>query len=220
MKSKSDQKKHRFIYFAGVDGSGKSTVIDEIQREYRKKGIRSRAVWLRFNYCFTRPVLLFCRLFGFTRRVRKGNKIYSIHDFHKSSVIAYLVQYIHFIDTCYAYISKVWFPLKFTDDIILCDRFIYDILADFIVETRDLNLLNKFITKLFILILPKNVPVIFLTVDKDEIIKRKPEVLIDDEDYDLKYKAYELIKNKFSLNIIYNDNLENTVNMIKKLISI
>ncbi len=65
----------RFIYFAGIDGCGKSTVIEELIKEYRRKGIKARSVWLRFNYFFTKPVLFFCRIIGITRRVKKGDKI-------------------------------------------------------------------------------------------------------------------------------------------------
>ncbi|MEW6715387.1 MAG: thymidylate kinase, partial [Nitrospirota bacterium] len=157
----------RFIYFAGIDGCGKSTVIEELIKEYGRKGIKAKSVWLRFNYFFTKPVLYFCRIAGITRRVRKGDKIFSIHDFHKSGVIAFIVQYLHLIDTFFAYIIKVRLPLKFTNDVILCDKFVYDILADFMVETRDLNLLDKRITKLFLKLIPKDMPVVFFSVDKD-----------------------------------------------------
>jgi len=208
----------RFIYFAGVDGCGKSSVIDELIREYKNKGIKAKRVWLRFNYFFTKPVLLFCRIIGLTRREKKGGKICSIHDFHKSGFIAFLVQYLHFLDTIFAYIIKIWLPLKFTDDVILCDKFVFDILADFMVETRDLNLLDRKITKLFLKLIPKDTPIIFLVVEKDEIIKRKPEVLIDDEDYDFKYRVYQLIANRFSLKTLKNNSFEETVLNAGKLI--
>lgn len=209
----------RLIYFAGVDGCGKSTIIDEIIKEYEKRGLKARRVWLRFNYFFTRPVLLLCRIIGLTRRENKGGKTYSIHDFHKSRTIAIIVQYLHFIDTALAYIAKIWIPLKFTNDVILCDKFVYDILADYMVETKDLNLLNKRITRLFLALIPEDMPVIFFYVDKDEIIKRKPEVLVDDEDYDLKYRLYQDIMNKFNLETIENVNLEETVSNVKEIIN-
>lgn len=210
----------RFIYFAGVDGCGKSTVIDELIKEYERNGIKARRVWLRFNYFFTRPVLMFCRITGITRRVKKNNKVYSIHDFHRSRLIAFLVQYLHFVDTFFAYMIKVRLPLKFTNDVILCDKFVYDILADFMVETRDISLMDKRITKLFLKLIPKDMQVISFSVDKDEIIRRKPEVLVDDEDYDYKYKVYQLMMQRFSLSPIINVNFNDTVSEVKKIINI
>jgi thymidylate kinase len=213
-------KDKRFIYFAGVDGCGKSSVIDELIKEYGKKGIRARRVWLRFNYFFTKPVLLLCRITGITRRVKKNNKIYSIHDFHRSRLIAFAVQYLHLIDTFFAYVIKVWLPLKFTNDVILCDKFVYDILADFMVETKDVGLLDKRITELFLKLIPEDMPVIFFSVDRDEILRRKPEVLIDDEDYDFKYGVYQRIKNKFNLTVISNNDFKDTILSVKKLIGV
>jgi len=220
MSTKEQCSSGRFIYFTGVDGCGKSTVIDELIKEYERKGIRAERVWLRFNYFFTRPVLLLSRIIGLTRREKKGGKIYSIHDFHKSRLIAVLVQYLHFIDTAFAYIIKVWIPLKCTDKIILCDKYVYDILADFIVETKDSDLLDKNITRLFLKLIPRNMPIIYLAVDKDEIIKRKPEVLVDDEDYDFKYKVYTSIMDTFNMNKIQNLNLKDTLSAVKNILNI
>jgi thymidylate kinase len=210
----------RFIYFTGVDGSGKSTIIEEIIKELTLKGVKAKSVWLRFNYFFTRPVLFLCRMTGLTRREKRGDKIISVHDFHKSRTIASMVQYLHFIDTVIAYVFKVWVPLKFSDHIIFCDKFVYDILADFMVETKDLDLLDKYISKLFIKLIPENSPVFFISADKDAIIRRKPEVLIDDEDYDLKYAAYQKIMKSFKFNTIRNEKLEQSVSAVRNIIAL
>lgn len=103
---------------------------------------------------------------------------------------------------------------------ILCDKFVYDILADFMVETKDLNLLEKPITKRILNLLPDNTPVIFFVVDKDEIIRRKPEVLTDDDDYDFKYKVYQLIMARFNFKIIPNINFEETLRQVKEEINL
>jgi len=180
----------RFIYFAGVDGSGKSTYVDLITKEFEKRGLKAKRVWLRFNYLFTKPVLLFCRLTGLTRRPVRGGKKISVHDFFRAPIVGSFVKYLHLIDTCIHYFFKVYLPLRFSSTYILCDRFSYDILADFMIENRDLKLPNKFIGKRFRMLIPENALVLYFKVDKPEIIRRKPEVLTDDEDYTLKYDTY------------------------------
>lgn len=197
----------RLIIFVGVDGSGKSTYINMLIKDLAKKGLKAKRVWLRFNYFFTKPILLFCRIVGLTRREVRNGKTISIHDFHRSKFIAKTVQYLHFIDTCLAYFLKVYLPIKFPDKYILCDKFAYDILADFIVESKDLELLNKPIAKLFLKLVPHNSTVFFLKVDKEEIVRRKPEVLIDDEDFDLKYEAYRKLEEYFNFDLIDNNDL-------------
>lgn len=197
--------KSRFIYFAGVDGTGKSTFINRLIQDFAEDGIEARRVWLRFNYFFTRIILLYCRFSGLTRKVNQGGKVIRVHDFHKSRFIARTVQYLHFVDTCLMYFFQAYLPWKLTNQVILCDRFVYDILADFMLESKDLNLPKHTISKMFLKLLPKEAVVIFITADKEKIIERKPEVLIDDEDFDLKFDVFVNIQKRFNLKPIENN---------------
>ncbi len=194
----------RFIYFAGVDGSGKSTYVEMLIKEFERRGLKAKRVWLRFNYFFTKPVLFYCRLTGLTRRPFRGGRKISVHDFYRFSFIGNLVQYLHFIDTCLYYFIRVVIPLKFLKKYILCDRFVYDILADFMIENRDMSIPKKRISKLLLRLLPAEALVLYFKVDKDEIIRRKPEVLDDDEDYDLKYSVYKELERFYDFQIIRN----------------
>jgi len=152
----------------------------------------------------TKPILLYCRLTGLTRRPVRGGRKISVHDFYRSPFIGKLVQYLHFADTCLKTFVKIYLPLHFTKDIIICDRFVYDILADFMVENRDLGLHKKSIAKWLFNLIPENAKIIYLKVEQDEILRRKPEVLDDDEDYEFKYAVYQGLEKYFDFNIINN----------------
>jgi thymidylate kinase len=205
VKTRSANTIPRFIYFAGVDGSGKSTYAEMLIKEFERRGLKAKRVWLRFNYFFAKPVLLYCRLTGLTRRPIRGGRKISVHDFYKSPCIGAMVQYLHLVDTCLKYIFKIYLPLKFTGTYILCDRFAYDILADFMIENRDMDLPKKLIGKLLLKLLPADALVLYFKVDKEEIIRRKPEVLDDDEDYDLKYTVYRALGKEITADVIDNN---------------
>jgi len=210
----------RCIYFVGVDGSGKSTYIDLLIKEFEKKGLKAKRVWLRFNYLFTRPVLLYCRIIGLTRRVVRGGRKLSVHDFYKSPFIGKLVQYLHFLDTCLRCFLKVYMPINYTRTCILCDRFVYDIIADFMIENRDFNLPRKSIAKHLLNLLPGDTKVLYFYVDKDEIIRRKPGVLNDDEDFDLKYRVYKMLERYFNFDVIDNNrDMESVYQEIRRKLS-
>ena len=194
----------KFIYLTGVDGSGKSTYADLLAKELDSLGYKTRQVWLRFNYMLTKPVLLYCRLTGLTRRPVRGGRQISVHDFYRSPFIGKLVQYLHFADSCLRTFVKIYLPLRFTNDIIICDRFVYDILADFMVENRDLGLPEKSMAKWLLKLIPENAKVLYFKVEKDEILRRKPEVLDDDEDYDFKYAVYQELEKYYNFDKVDN----------------
>jgi len=217
MKAESQNTIPRFIYFAGVDGSGKSTYVEMLIKEFERRGLKAKRVWLRFNYFFTKPVLLYCRLAGLTRRPVRGRRKISVHDFYRSHFIGNLVQYLHLIDTCLHYIIRVVIPLKFTKTYILCDRFVYDILADFMIENQDMSIPKKQIAQLLFHLIPRDALVLYFKVDKEEITKRKPEVLDDDEDYDLKYRVYEELEKNFNFRVI--DNMRDMESVLRGVVN-
>ena len=201
----------RFICLVGVDGSGKSTFARMIEQELINRGCRTKYAWLRMNYMLTRPVLLYCRLTGLTRRpVVNGRKI-SIHDFHKSRLIAKLVQYLHFIDTVIAYLFKVFIPLKFFDRYIICDRFVYDVLIDFIVESKDFDLHDQAIRRLLFSLVPEDAKVLLLKTDPRTILERKPDVLFYDEDFETRFDEYNRLAQLYDLVVVDNNRARDEV---------
>jgi hypothetical protein len=73
------------------------------------------------------------------------------------------------------------------------------------LESKDMELLDSGITRMFLRLIPKQAVIIFITLDKDIILERKPGVLIDDEDFDLKYEIFKIIERKYTLNTVENN---------------
>jgi thymidylate kinase len=182
--------KNRFICFIGVDGSGKSTLAERLSNDLTKEGYQVNLLWLRMNYIFTKPLLLFCRIVGLTSRPYVKGKRISIHEFYKSPLIAFLVRLLHSFDTLLHYLIKIYLPLKFSKKVILCDRFIYDVYIDFAIEGKKENIFDSLLFKLSKKFMLNGAVSLLILTPKEDIIHRRPDVLDFDLDYDQRFKEY------------------------------
>ena len=200
----------RFICLCGVDGSGKSTFARMLEKEMVGRGYRTKYAWMRMNYMLTRPVLLYCRLTGLTRRpIVNGRKI-SIHEFHRSRPVAKLVQYLHLLDTVIAYFFKVFIPMRLCGCYIICDRFVHDVLIDFIMESKDFDLHDKLIRKLLFSLIPKD-GILLVETDLDTILERKPDVTMYDADFETRFHEYCRLGRMYDLEVVDNNRAKDEV---------
>jgi hypothetical protein len=196
--------KGRLICFVGIDGSGKSTLAGMLYDELTSKGYSVDVKWLRMNYFFTKPVLLFCRITGLTRRPSVGTKKISVHEFYRCPPIAWAVRWLHSLDTFLHYIFKIYLPLLFTKKVIICDRFLHDVFVDFAIEGRRERVFDTILFKVCKnLMLSKAICLLILTPEKD-ILKRRPDVLLYDKDFARRFRVFNELSKSGDLQIIHN----------------
>jgi hypothetical protein len=170
-----------------------------LQQELAARGIKTRIVWLRMNYMLARPVLLYCRLVGLTHRpIVNGNRI-SIHEFHKAPFVATLVQYLHWLDTALAYFWKAYLPMRLRGETIICDRFVYDVLIDLLIESGNVSLYGAPIARLLLALIPRESRTFLIQVDRDKILQRRPDVPLMDPYFDLRFEQYASLGQRYGL---------------------
>lgn len=203
------------IVFVGVDGTGKSSLAKAVKKKIENKNIPVKYVWMRMNYLFSRPFLLICRLTGLTKRsVINGQKI-SVHEFYRFKPMAKLIQYAHFVDTFLSWIKNIYFPLYVKKQVVICDRFIHDILVDYAIEGHEWDIFSKRIARLFNLLVPVNVKFFLITVTKEKILNRKNDVIDLDKYFNQRYLLYDKLKQNKLLKVIDNDgSIEMSLNYI------
>lgn len=208
-------------YFTGPDGSGKSTYIKLLEKYFDEKRLETQYIWIRSPKIFSKPLMLYCRIAGYTKYKYVDNVKYGVHEFYRSKFVSNIFPIIQLVDF---YIKNTINQIKIRKkkgDIIVYDRHALDTLADLMVGTKRFDLHKKTIGKLFIKLLPKNVKIIVLEVQEDIIRSRKIDTL-HDINLANKIKVYKILSKDLSLDIIDNSygNQNIVFNNIKKKLSL
>jgi len=167
----------RLIGICGIDGSGKTTQVELLEKYLEKKGFRVKRVWFRWNAFLSYPFLALCRLLGYTKwkTVSRSKLKYAERRFYMNKALAILWPWLSVTDALINSILKVklWERCGYT---ILCDRYILDILVDLICETKDYELPKRLVSKLFLSLVPKNSKLIIIDVDERTAYARKNDI--------------------------------------------
>jgi DNA polymerase III delta prime subunit len=182
------------IMLSGPDGTGKSTIANAVITELKNKNIVLNHVWLRFNHYLAKIINVIGRI--------SGKSYYETYSWGKSGYHDY-EGLLGFFYVLAVYIDHGVFNLFFrrihlkSDQNYLVDRFIIDIMADLIVDTKRPNM----VFFLFGPLLRKELKLahaFILKCDKKIVVARRKDIL-DDKSYDTKIKAYKLIASKFNI---------------------
>ncbi len=191
-----------YIYIAGPDGIGKTTYLLDIENELVVKNKKTKHIWIRSPKITSKPLMAYCRLVGLTKRETIDEIDYSIHEFYKSKFVSWVFPKLQLLD-----FKIKWYlerkKIK-ENEIVLFDRFSLDTLADLMVDTHLLDLHKTSIGKSFIKMLPKNIKIIILHVDENEIRSRKKDT-VHDENLALKIKVYKILSQDLGLKVIDNN---------------
>jgi len=173
------QFKSQIISISGIDGCGKTTIIEKLRKSYKKQGFRNKYIWLRYNHYLTKFILLFCRLTGLTKYEYIDGVRVGYHNFHKSVLISYLFIFFTFIDTLFISIFKVYLPALFLKEIIICDRWIPDIIVDLEIDTGINFTKNKFLFRIFLLLIPSSCRCFVIERNQEAVLNSRVENAYD-----------------------------------------
>jgi thymidylate kinase len=208
--------KGMIITFSGVDGAGKSTIIEQIKGELEKK-YRKRVVVIRHRPSLLPILSTYTK--GKTKAEQDAANRLPRQGENKSSLSSLIRFMYYYADYLFGqfYIN---FKYKSRGFVVLYDRYYYD----FIIDSRRSNIdINESIVKFgynFVFTPELN---FFLYADPEVILKRKQELSEDTineltKKYSDLFNRFEQRKRKNNYHLINNIDLETTKKHICRLI--
>ena len=120
------------ICFIGIDGTGKTTLANELVVRLNQHNINAKYVWSRFEPQFVRPLLLIDKtLFHQNKTTDEGYKRYSSsrRKFLRRPIIRNFYEFILLFDYSIQLFFKIRIPLMNNINIVT-DRYYFDTLVD------------------------------------------------------------------------------------------
>ena len=201
------------IMISGADGTGKSTISEGIQEFYSRKNIQTKTIWLRFNHYLAKIINGLGRITGKSYQEKYVWGKVGYHDY--KGLIGYLYIFsVYFDHLFFRLFLRKKYLINNDSEILIIDRYIIDIMADLIVDTRK----NELVYTLFSPFAKKEITLsntFILKCDKEIVMSRREDIK-DDKSYGAKIKAYKFLASKLNIHEIDTGklNVKEIVNVI------
>lgn len=204
------------IIISGIDGSGKSTIINETQKALEVEGKQVGCIWLRFNHYLTKGMHAISRVMGLSVKVH--NEMGSVwqHRLYKNQAFCSLYIVTTYLDS---WVSRLKYNNMAKDkDVVICDRWISDILVDLATKTHREKFLDSKWPRRFIKMLPDGAQMFVVVRNTEALMDCRLENRLD-PDFKFRLGIYEqLCKKDYVIVVDNNGTIENSVKqMMDKL---
>jgi thymidylate kinase len=162
------------ICFVGIDGSGKTTLALRLVTELEKADVKCRYVWFREPYFLSLPFLALCRLVGLTKIRHRGLSVFREHNF-RTRPLAAVWEFLQFLDAWSLNLIKIRLPMLL-GHVVICDRYIHDILVDMAEDTGDVAVCSKTVGRLLTALVPRSAIVFLVDVQESKAFRRKLDI--------------------------------------------
>lgn len=204
-----------FIIISGIDGSGKTTVINALTNKLKENGYSVEYIWMRFNHYLVKVMNLIARFIGLSVKVHNAFGNVWEHRLYKNKLFCKVYVWCSYIDNYFAKRKAT----KLKSDFIICDRWVNDTIIDLGAECRIDDILDSKWYEKFQKILPDNSYQFVVIRNKKDIIDCRIENTTN-PDFPYRYKLYEKLLNKKEIHKVDNSgSIENSVQQILDIIN-
>lgn len=189
----------RLLALLGVDGSGKSFLIERLGRRLDEQDVPHRHLWSRYRNYLSKPLLALARLTGHNRKERHGAVRVGYHDFAGRPWLTWPFLLLQLLDLR---LDLAW---RYRGHrLILADRCAYDTLVDLAVDTGLDDLVMGRLGRWILRRLPRPHLAVVLVRPVAAIAADRPDALLD-RHFARRRALYERLARELGLPVLVND---------------
>ncbi|MEK0085497.1 glycosyltransferase [Benzoatithermus flavus] len=194
--------RYRLVALTGVDGSGKTFLLQRLSARLAAAGIPHRHVWSRFRNYLSKPFLALARLSGHNRKEEQAGVRIGYHDFAGRPWLAWPFLCLQVLDN----LLDLWWRYRCRSDrrLVLADRCLYDTLVDLAVDTGLDEVIFGRLGRRLVSLLPGPALVVVLVRPVAEIRESRPDVLLD-RNFARRRALYQRLARELGLAVLENE---------------
>lgn len=189
---------HRLLALCGVDGSGKTVLVERLRARLADAGIPTRHVWSRFRNYTSKPLLALARLTGHNRKEKHPGFTIGYHEFRGT---AYAVPFLalQVLDT--ALDSRLRLRGR---TLMVADRCALDTLVDLAVDTGLDEFVLDRLAPLVRRLLPRPAAAVVVQRNPGLIAAQRPDAVAD-RNFARRRALYQRLAARLDLPVVDND---------------
>ena len=193
--------RYRFVGLIGVDGSGKTFLLDRLSDGLRRAGVPHRRVWSRFRNYLSKPLLAAARLTGHNRKEQIDGVRIGYHEFAQARPLAFLFLGLQVLDQALDLVLRYRLPWR--RELVVGDRCVLDTLVDLAVDTGLDDLVIDRIGPPLLRLLPRPRLAVLVSRPAALIRESRPDALLD-RNFARRRALYERLAGRFGIPVLDN----------------
>lgn len=203
----------RLLAICGVDGAGKTLLVERLRDRFAARGVATRHVWSRFRNYLSKPLLAAARLTGHNRKEHHPGFTVGYHEF-RGTPWARPFLALQAVDLALDTLCRFRGP-----QLILADRCPLDTLVDLCVDTGLDDLVLDRLGPRLLALLPRPAAAVVIQRSPALIAARRPDALAD-RNFARRRVLYQRLAARFDLPLIDNDGpIEATVEAVLEAVA-
>lgn len=210
----------KYIIISGVDGSGKTTVIEGVRKQLEADGKKVGYIWMRYNFKLIRLMHAIAKVTGLAYKQKTEMGEMWLHRFYNNKLFCWFYIRCSYIDNWLARKKPIALAKAQKLDYVICDRWVNDIIIDLGSETHKTDILSSKWYHRFQTLLPKESYQFVVIRNRKDVLDCRVENTFN-EAFGYRYDLYQQIVNMPEVNLVDNtgtveSSIQQVLDVIKK----